>query len=107
MIQQVKTALRMSKNNSFYDEELLGLIKAGVEDLKVVGATFRVDTISSSGVVVDYNITDPLVARAVTTYCRVNFGSPDDYDRMKTSYDEQKAQLRCNSKYMIDKDGGC
>lgn len=36
---------------------------------------------------------DALVLRAVTTYCRMHFGEPDQYDRLKKSYDEQKAQL--------------
>lgn len=36
---------------------------------------------------------DALVLRAITTYCRMHFGEPDQYDRLKRSYDEQKAQL--------------
>ena len=36
---------------------------------------------------------DPLVRRAAITYFLMNFGEPDDYDRLKRSYDEQKAQL--------------
>ena len=36
---------------------------------------------------------DPLVKQAAITYVRLNFGQPDDYDRLKKSYDEQKAQL--------------
>ena len=38
-------------------------------------------------------MSDALVLRAVVTYCRLNFGQPDDYDRLKASYDEQKAQM--------------
>jgi hypothetical protein len=34
-----------------------------------------------------------LVKRAVITYCKMHFGEPDGYDRLKASYDEQKAQL--------------
>ena len=36
---------------------------------------------------------DPICQRAVVTYCKLHFGEPDDYDRLKASYDEQKAQL--------------
>ena len=43
--------------------------------------------------------TDPLIVRAVTTFCRVNFGQPDDYDKLKYSYDEQKAQLQVATGY--------
>ena len=35
----------------------------------------------------------PLIRRAVVTYCKVHFGEPDQYDRLKAAYDEQKAQL--------------
>ena len=43
---------------------------------------------------VDYiDQTDPLIIRAVCTYCRMNLGNPENYDRLKASYDEQKAQL--------------
>ena len=43
--------------------------------------------------------TDPLIVRAVTTFCCVNFGQPDDYDKLKYSYDEQKAQLQVATGY--------
>ena len=36
---------------------------------------------------------DALVTRAIITYCKMSFGLPEDYDRLKKSYDEQKAQL--------------
>lgn len=36
---------------------------------------------------------DPLVQQAAITYFLMNFGQPDEYDRLKKSYDEQKAQL--------------
>ena len=42
---------------------------------------------------------EPLIIRAVTTYCRANFGQPEDYERMKAAYDEQKAQLRTATGY--------
>ena len=64
-----------------FDGEITDLIDAACGDLGVVG----VEAVDST--------TDPLLLRAIITYCRVNFGSPDDYDRLKASYDEQKAQL--------------
>ena len=36
---------------------------------------------------------DALITQAVITYVLMNFGDPDNYDRLKKSYDEQKAQL--------------
>ena len=79
MLSRVKMALRVT--TTAFDSEITGLINAACSDLGVVGVTATDAT------------TDPLLIRAVITYCRVNFGSPDDYDRLKASYDEQKAQL--------------
>jgi hypothetical protein len=42
---------------------------------------------------------DEFVLQAIRTYCRANFGNPSNYDRLKASYDEQKAQLGMRSGY--------
>lgn len=92
MLEKVKRALRLTV--AAYDEELSDLIEAALLDLGIAGVS------GSDG--------DPLINRAVITYCRVNFGSPSDYDRMKASYDEQKAQLQMASGYgfpEVDADG--
>lgn len=78
MLQAVKLALRIS--TSAFDNELNDLIEAGLIDLNQAGVS-NVDT------------TDPMIKRAVITFCKLNFGQPDDYDRLKKAYDEQKAQL--------------
>lgn len=74
----VKTALRVT--TTAFDNEIIGLIDAALLDMGIAGVTNDDDT-------------DALVLRAIITYCRLNFGQPDDYDRLKASYDEQKAQL--------------
>lgn len=74
----VKTALRLTTNA--YDSEITDLINASLLDMGLAGVTNTADT-------------DALVLRAIVTYCRLNFGQPDDYDRLKASYDEQKAQM--------------
>ena len=74
----VKLALRVT--TTAFDSELGDLISAALMDLGVAG----VDEPSAS---------DMLVRRAVITYCKMHFGEPDGYDRLKASYDEQKAQL--------------
>ena len=51
-----------------------------------------------AGVVVPTEI-DAIVSRAITTYCKIHFGEPDEYDRLKASYDEQKAQLSMATGY--------
>jgi hypothetical protein len=45
-----------------------------------------------AGVVIPEQL-NVLVQTACITYVQMHFGQPDDYDRLKRSYDEQKAQL--------------
>lgn len=89
MLEQIKTALRLTTNA--YDAEILALQEAALMDLKIAGV------ITES--------MDALIRRAVITYCRMNFGSPEDYDRLKRSYDEQKAQLMMATGYTDWGDG--
>jgi hypothetical protein len=85
MLELVKTALRIT--TTAYDTELNFLISAALDDLERGGVMPEVLVITTE--------TDlaPLVKRAVITYCKMNFGLPEDYDKLKASYDEQKAQL--------------
>lgn len=84
MLDKVKLALRI-KTDAF-DMELYDLISAGLKDLGIAGVS-------------NDDITDPLIIRAVITYCRCHFGEPDEYDRLKKSYDEQKAQMSMATGY--------
>lgn len=87
-ISKIKLSMRITTNE--FDTELEDLAEAALSDLKIAGA-------DGENVV----ITDPLVLRAVTTYCKMHFGEPDEYDRLKASYDEQKAQLATATGYTI------
>lgn len=86
MLELVKLALRIS--TTAYDDELVSLINAALLDLGI------------AGVVVPGEL-DDLVKRAVITYVKVHFGEPDEYDRLKASYDEQKAQLSMATGYTV------
>ena len=77
-LDKVKMGLRIS--TTAYDEELADLIAAAKSDMGI------------AGVVVPSTL-DEIVTRAIITYCKMSFGLPEDYDRLKKSYDEQKAQL--------------
>lgn len=83
MLDKVKLALRITTDA--FDAELLDLIAAAAMDLKIAGVTGPED--------------DALIIRATITYCRTNFGAPADYEKMKASYDEQKAQLQMATGY--------
>ena len=85
-LEKVKLSMRITTDA--FDSEIGDLIDAALADLGIAGADGEC-----------VNITDPLTLRAVTTYCQMHFGLPDDYDRLKASYDEQKAQLSMASGY--------
>lgn len=86
MLNLVKLALRITTNA--YDTELNMLINAAFLDLTAAG----VDLFTAA-------TSDDLVKMAVCTYCKMNFGNPEDADRLKRSYDEQKAQLSMRTGY--------
>lgn len=100
MLAKVKLALRV--NNTVFDPEILDLIAAAIADIEHAGPKFLASPVTTNDTVTDYSITDPLVARAIITYCRMNFGAPADYDRLKASYDEQKGQLRESRAYGME-----
>ena len=84
MLEKVKLALRIT--TAAFDSEIKDLISSALADLYIAG-------------VGDVDDTDPLIVRAVITYCKANFGEPDEYDRLKAAYDEQKAQLQTATGY--------
>ena len=90
MLEKVKLALRITTNA--YDSELTDLIEAAKIDLGIAGVIVPITT--------DSNI-DAIIQRAIVTYCKLNFGEPDEYDRLKASYDEQKAQLSMATGYTV------
>ena len=86
MLDKVKLALRITTDA--FDEELTDLIAAALLDLGIAGVNEFEST-----------TTDALIIRAVITYCKLHFGEPDEFDRLKASYDEQKAQLSMATGY--------
>ena len=78
ILAKVKMALRITTNA--FDDELTDLISAALEDMGIAGVVIDDDT-------------DAIIVLAVITYCKMSFGLPEDYDKLKKSYDEQKAQL--------------
>ena len=81
MLEKVRAALRISvADNEKINDELTDLIKDAKADLGIAGVVVQGET-------------EPLVRKAIITYCKMSFGLPEDYDRLKKSFDEQKAQL--------------
>lgn len=86
ILNKVNTALRRSGNSEALNEELVDLIEAAQMDLGIAGVTVPDEL-------------DKLVLKAIITYCKMSSGLPEDYDRLKRSYDEQKAQLQTATGY--------
>lgn len=86
MLNKVKMALRVVTNA--YDDELNDLIEAAKQDLGIAG-------VEVPGTI------DEICTRAIITYCKLHFGTPEDFDRIKAIYDEQKAQLSTATGYTV------
>lgn len=85
LLAKAKTALRITTN--VFDEEISDIIEAGYYDL------------TTRGVIIDTTDLSPLVLRALMTYVRYHFGEPENPERLKKSYDEQKSQLMTTTGY--------
>ena len=77
-LNMVKLALRKTEND--FDTEIEEYISAAKTDLGIAG-------------VVIPQKDEAIVNTAIITYVKMHFGQPDEYERLKKSYDEQKAQL--------------
>ena len=85
-LSDVKTALRVTTTE--FDDEITALMNSCLLDLQL------------SGIVIPTS-DDALINTAVITYVKTRFGNPDNYDKLKTSYDEQKAQLSMATGYTV------
>jgi hypothetical protein len=90
ILDKVKAVCRVT--STAYNEELTDLIAAAFADLGI--PDIKPELLTETN-------TDPLILRAVLTYCKMNFGycPEDQYARLKASYDEQKSQLLMSSTY--------
>lgn len=78
LVLNAKLAARIT--TTAFDSQVNNLLDAALLDMGVAGVEVP-DTL------------DALVETAAITYFLMHFGQPDNYDRLKASYDEQKAQL--------------
>lgn len=83
---RMKTTLRTTTTDANLEQEINDLVNAFVLDAQLAGVS-------------NQDLDDPLVWMAAVTFVRLRFGSPDEYDRLKKAYDEQKAQMSMASGY--------
>ncbi len=88
MLAEIKPALRVTTTE--FDTEIQGLIDAAVADLILAGVTPEKAQ----------STTDPLIKRAVVTYCKAHFGYDNpDADRLVKVYDLLKQHLTLAEDY--------
>lgn len=86
LINKAKLAARIT--TTAFDSQISDLLDASFLDMGVAGVEIP-ETV------------DALVETAAITYVLMNFGQPDEYGRLKRSYDEQKAQLSTCTGYTV------
>lgn len=87
ILEKVKLALRITTDD--FDTELTDMINACLADLGIAGVTVT-DT------------SNALLIRAICTYCKYHFGDINGVEmleKIKASYDEQKAQMQMATGY--------
>lgn len=86
LLEKAKLTLRITTN--VFDDEIMDILNAGYLDL------------TTRGVIIDTTEElSPLVLRALMTYVRLQFGEPENPERLQRSYDEQKGQLMITTGY--------
>jgi uncharacterized phage protein (predicted DNA packaging) len=89
-LNEVKTTLRISISNTAFDTDIEDLMEEARHDLKLSGI---------SAILADSD-TDPLIKRAIKTYCKANFGFDNpDAKRFQDSYDSLKQHLSLAGDY--------
>jgi hypothetical protein len=93
ILDEMKTALRISKSNTVFDGEVNDLIEEARDDLRLAGVL---------GSKVD-DSDDHLIKRAIRTYCKANFGFDNpDAERLQASYDSLKSHLTLSQEYTVE-----
>lgn len=93
LLEKVKINLR-TKTTAFDEAEVSPLIEAAKKELLEVG-------------VLNIDDKDPLILRAIVTYCKAHFGYDNkDSEKFIASFNSQKNFLSQNSNYTRKKDGG-
>lgn len=88
----VKIALRVS--SSAYDDEIEMLIDAAIADLYLAGISE--DKLPEP----EEDPTDPLIKRAIVTYCKAHFGYDNpEAERFEKAYNAIKLHLMLSSEY--------
>lgn len=86
LTEKMRAALRISSTSEKITEEINDCIAACKKDLQDVGVK-RLDE------------TDALIIRAITLYCKAEFGFNESAEKFKNSYESLKVHLSMSSEY--------
>jgi uncharacterized phage protein (predicted DNA packaging) len=90
LFDDVRSYLRIDTSDTSFDGEIQDLIGAAQVELTDVGVD---PTLVSAS-------TDPLIKKAITTYCKANFGyDTDNAEAFASSYEKMKIYLMNSSTY--------
>ncbi|WP_313413143.1 phage head-tail connector protein [Sedimentibacter sp.] len=114
LLDDIKKALRIS--NTVMDTEVSDLIDSAKAELKNVNVNIDKTVIVTEDqtpepteevpnpepMLVDVKVMDPLIKRAITLYCKANFGYDNpDAERFAESYKMLKIHLALSSDYQV------
>mgnify|MGYP001081102414 CR=1 FL=1 len=89
LVSATKAALRVTA--AAYDAEIRDLVSAALDDLKIAGVA--ADALAAE-------TPDPLIKRAVVTYCKAHFGYDNpDAERFALAYHSLRIHLSLSSEY--------
>ena len=92
LIDDVRSYLRIDASDTSFDVEIQDLINAVQTELTDVGVNPAF--VSSA--------TDPLIKKAITTFCKANFGyDTDNAEAFASSYEKLKIYLMNSSTYQV------
>ncbi|MDR3543082.1 MAG: DNA-packaging protein [Desulfosporosinus sp.] len=92
LIDDVRSYLRIDASDTSFDVEIQDLMSAVQAELIDVGVD---PTLVSTA-------TDPIIKKAITTYCKANFGyDTDNAEAFASSYEKIKIYLMNSSTYQV------
>lgn len=90
LLDDVKQALRVS--SAALNQEIEDLIASAKEDLQI--SNVDAETLTDE---------DPLIKRAIITYCKANFGyNNHDADRFMAAYESLKSHLSLSADHVVE-----
>lgn len=103
MLKEAKQECRVEPEETAYDMEIAGLIEAAALYMSTRGiilkGVVRIE-IGEDGAAIDKTtVTDPMIKRAILTYCKANFGNHPNREQLMKSWESQVITLKGTTGY--------